>query len=207
MLHARRVITATAATAALSIAAAALPAAASAAQDSAPPQARTVCAAHTYLKERPDAIPLDTLVRGETVGVRRYSPSGQWAYGKPRGAKHNFRGSKAGWVRVADLCPKAGAAAAKAKRYTVKIRVAGGGGRGPFQVGGLANITVADTQHEGQALQLCITPAPTEQPSCRSGHTGRTIDTIAWSQPGPTKVRVAIEGGPVIVKTVQVLAG
>jgi len=29
-------------------------------------------------------------------------------------------------------------------------------------------------------------------------------DTIAWSEPGPTKVRIAIEGGPVIVRTVNV---
>ena len=32
------------------------------------------------------------------------------------------------------------------------------------------------------------------------------VNTIAWSQAGPTKVRIAIAGGPVIVKTVHVRA-
>ena len=194
----------TLAAAAIATAAAVLPAGASAAgspADRAASEARTVCAAGTYVKERPDAIPVDHLKKGETIDVKRYSPSRQWAYGKPRGSKHAHLDG--GWVKVADLCAKG--SAAKSKRYSVRI-APGSANTGPVYVGGLSNITVKDAQRAGQRLQLCITPAPTERPSCRSGRTGRTIDTIAWSQAGPTKVRIAIEGGPVIVKTVNVRA-
>ena len=181
----------------------ALPAGASAAST----QARDVCASHTYVTERPASIPVDSLFEGETVDVQRYSPSRQWAYGKPRGSKHaHLNGG--GWVKVSDLCAtgsssKAGSSSTKSKRYSVRIDP-GTAATGPVYVGGISNITVKDTKRAGQRLKLCITPAPTERPSCRSGRTGRTIDTIAWSQAGPTKVRIAIEGGPVIVKTVNV---
>ena len=164
-------------------------AAAPAAAQAAPAQARDVCAAHTYVTERPAAIPVDSLFKGDTIDVRRYSPSREWAYGKPRGAKH----AVAGWVKVADLC--ATGSSSKAKRYSVRIDP-GTAATGPVYVGGISNITVKDSKRAGQRLQLCITPAPTERPSCRSGRTGRTIDTIAWSQAGPTKVRIAIEGAP-----------
>lgn len=192
------------AAAAIATAATVLPAGASAAgspADRVASKARTVCATHTYVTERPASIPLDSLFQGETVDVQRYSPSRQWAYGKPRGSKH--AALDGGWVKVADLCAKG--SAAKAKRYSVRIDP-GTAATGPVYVGGISNITVKDSKRAGQRLQLCITPAPTERPSCRSGRTGRTIDTIAWSQAGPTKVRIAIEGGPVIVKTVNVRA-
>ena len=178
-------------------AATALPAGASAAST----HARDVCAPHTYVTERPASIPLDSLVKGETIDVQRYSASRQWAYGKPRGSKHAHLDG--GWVKVADLCAKG--SSSKSKRYSVRIDP-GTAATGPVYVGGISNITVKDSKRAGQRLQLCITPAPTERPSCRSGRTGRTIDTIAWSQAGPTKVRIAIEGGPVIVKTVNVRA-
>ncbi len=193
-----------AAAAAIATAATVLPAGASAAGspvDRAASKARTVCAPGTYVKERPDAIPVDYLKKGETIDIKRYSPSGRWAYATLRGSQHAHRNY--GWVKVADLCAKG--SAATSKRYSVRI-APGSADTGPVYVGGLSNITVKDAQRAGQRLQLCITPAPTERPSCRSGRTGRTIDTIAWSQAGPTKVRIAIEGGPVIVKTVNVRA-
>jgi len=187
---------------AVAVAASALPAGASAAST----HARDVCAPHAYITERPASIPLDSLFEGETVDVQRYSSSRQWAYGKPRGSKHAHL--EGGWVKVADLCAKVSSAkakssAAKSKRYSVRIDP-GTAATGPVYVGGVSNITVKDAKRAGQRLKLCITPAPTERPSCRSGRTGRTIDTIAWSKAGPTKVRIAIEGGPVIVKTVNV---
>ncbi len=197
MLHHRVAI---AAVATAGLAAVALPGGASAKQTAAT-QVREVCAQSTHVTERPATKVRDTLRKGEKVDVSRYSPSGAWAYGKPRGAQHAHL--PGGWVRVADLCAKG--SAAKPKRYSVRISP-GGSGELPVYVGGVSNITVKDAQRAGQRLQLCITPAPTERPSCRSGRTGRTIDTIAWSQAGPTKVRIAIEGGPVIVKTINVRA-
>jgi len=52
-----------------------------------------------------------------------------------------------------------------------------------------------------------MTPAPLERRPCRNGYTGRTIDSIVWSQAGSTKVRIAIQGGPLIIKTVNVRDG
>ncbi len=210
---------------AVSIAAAtavALPAGATAAGSANPSAAthvRTVCAEGAYVKARPAAIPVDWVVKGEKIDVARYSPSRGWAYGRPRGSQHAHLNGGA-WIKVSDLCRRPNVAASASKfafasasavaqsaattrRYSVRI-APGANGTGPVYVGGLSNITVKDRRRAGQRLQLCITPAPTERPSCRGGRTGRTIDTIAWSQAVRTKVRIAIEGGPVIVRYVNV---
>jgi hypothetical protein len=107
-------------------------------------------------------------------------------------------------VKVADLCAKGQAAEfMKTSRYSVRIvNSPAGGDPGFFYVGGPANVTVTDTQRADQPLTLCITPAPIERSSCRTGRTGTTIDSIAWSAGGPTEVRISINGGPVLADTV-----
>ena len=102
-------------TAFAAVAAVALPAGASAKQTAAT-QVREVCAQSTYVTERPATKVLDTLHKGEKVDVSRYSPSGAWAYGKPRGAQHAHL--TGGWVKVADLCAKG--SRARPKRYSVQ---------------------------------------------------------------------------------------
>lgn len=185
-------------TLAASVALPAASTAASAAKRSA--QMREVCARSTYVKERPDVIPLNTVFRGEKVEVGRRSRSGKWVRALVRRPALTTRG----WVKVADLC--AGGRSAefmKTSRYSVRIvNSPAGGDPGFFYVGGPANITVKDRQRAGQAVTVCVTPAPIERSSCRTGHTGQTIDSIAWSEGGPTEVRIAIDGGPVLVDTI-----
>ncbi len=177
----------------------ALPAAASAAQAAAT-QTREVCAPSTYVTQRPASIPLNTVFRGEKVKTGRTSRSGKWAYTVVSRPHLTTRG----WVKVADLCARGRSAEfMKTSRYSVRIvNSPAGGDPGFFNVGGPANITVKDTQRAGQALRVCVTPAPIERSSCRTGHTGRTIDSVAWSAGGPTEVRISIDGGPVLAETV-----
>jgi hypothetical protein len=163
-------------------------------------QQREVCAPQTYVKPRPDAVMIGSVAKGEKVAVQRYSRSGHWAKIVARRPTFTTRG----WVSVADLCAKdKHAEFAKTSRYSARIANSrAGGDPGYLYVGGPANITVKDNEHAGQALTLCITPAPEERPSCRRGITGRTMDTIVWSKGGPTEVRITIDGGPVLVDTV-----
>ena len=154
---------------------------------------REVCAKTVYVKRQPGLILAGTLTRGERVDVRRYSSSGRLAQivaHRPR--NYTIRG----WVPTRYLCaPGQRAEFAKTSRYSVRI-VNSPAGRDPgfLYVGGPANITVNDSQRAGQALTLCVTPAPIGRSSCRSGRTGRAIDSIAWSSPGATQVRIAIKG-------------
>jgi hypothetical protein len=183
----------------LSLAAPAASASDSADQDRAPQ--REVCARTVYVKKRPGAIVAGTLMRGERVDVERYSASRRFVQivaRRPR--NHTIRG----WVPARYLCAEGQRAQfAKTSRYSVRIvNSRAGGDPGFLYVGGPANITVKDEQRAGQALTLCVTPAPTDRPSCRSGRTGHTIDTIVWSQPVATQVSIAIEGGPVLVDSV-----
>lgn len=162
---------------------------------------REVCAKTVYVKKRPGAIVNGTLMRGERVDVRRLSASGRFAQvAARRPGEYTIRG----WVPTRYLCaPGQRAEFAKTSRYSVRIvNSLAGGDPGFLYVGGPANITVNDSQRAGQALTLCVTPAPIKRSSCRNGHTGHTIDSIAWSSPGATQVRIAIEGGPVLVDTV-----
>lgn len=179
----------------------AMPAAVAApAQQGAGTQTREVCAGSTYVTKRPAAIPLDTVHRGEDVKVGRRSKSGKWVYTVVERPNHTTRG----WVKVADLCAKGRSPEfMKTSRYSVRIvNSLAGGDPGFFYVGGPANVTVRDTQRAGQPVRVCVTPAPVERSSCRTGRTGQTIDTIAWSAAGPTEVRISIEGGPVLVDTI-----
>lgn len=174
------------------------------ASDSADPdrtEQREVCAKTVYVKKRPGAILAGTLMRGERVEVMRYSASRRFAQivaRRPR--NYTIRG----WLPARYLCGKGQRAQfARTTRYSVRIvNSPAGGDPGFLYVGGPANITVKDKQRAGQALTLCVTPAPIDRPSCRSGRTGHTIDTIVWSQPVATQVSIAIENGPVLVDSV-----
>ena len=162
---------------------------------------REVCAKTVYVKRRPGVIVAGTLSRGERVDVRRYSSSRRFAQivaHRPR--NYTIRG----WVPTRYLCaPGQRAEFARTSRYSVRIvNSPAGGDPGVLYVGDPANITVKDPQRAAQALTLCVTPAPIERSSCRNGRTGRTIDSVAWSSPGATEVRIAIHGGPVLVDTV-----
>lgn len=176
---------------------AAVPGAASAAP--AKTQLREVCA-FTYVTKTPDRIPVGSVQKGEKLELGRRSPSGKWAYTVVRRPKFTTRG----WVKVAALCEKGQRAEfMKTSRYSVSITNSrAGGDPGFLYVGGPANITVRDKERAGQPVKVCITPAPIERSSCRTGRTGQTIDTIVWSAAAPTEVRVAIEGGPVLSEKV-----
>lgn len=162
--------------------------------------AREVCASSVYVKKQPGVIPVGTVFKGEKVHVTRYSRSGGYAQIVARRPGFTVRG----WVPVRYMCAEGRSAEfAKTSRYSVRIvNSRAGGDPGFFYVGGPANITVKDRQRAGQKLELCVTPAPESRPPCRTGHTGRTIDTIVWSKATATKLRITIEGGPVLVDTI-----
>jgi hypothetical protein len=161
---------------------------------------REVCAKTAYVKQQPGSIPHNTVFRGEKLTVTRYSASRRFAH--VVGPRPGF--TIRGWIDVAHLCAKGTSAEfAKTSRYSVRIvNSLAGGDPGFFYVGGPANITVKDRQRAGQAVTVCMTPAPMERDSCRTGHTGQTIDSIVWSGNEPTEVRITIDGGPVLVDTV-----
>ncbi len=200
-LH-RRITTATIITVVAAAAAVAGPAAVAApsATQSAATNLREVCAKTAYVKKRPGSIPLATVFRGEKVKVTRYSASRRFAH--VVGPRPGF--TIRGWIDVAHLCAKGKSAEfAKTARYSVRIvNSLAGGDPGFLYVGGPANITVKDKQRAGQRVTVCMTPAPMERDSCRSGRTGQTIDTIVWSDNVATEVKVTIDGGPVLVDTV-----
>ena len=164
-------------------------------------QDREVCVKTAYLKKRPGVVVAGTVYKGEKVQVTRYTKSGRFAHVEAPKPGYTPRG----WIEVSHLCARGKSAEfAKTSRYSVKIvNSRAGGDPGFLYVGGPANITVKDKQRAGQKLTLCITPAPEQRPSCRTGRTGRTIDTIVWSAADPTEVRISIEGGPVLVDTVR----
>lgn len=184
----------------VAIASIALTTAASAEQRAAQ-QMREVCAKSVYVKESPGAIPVGSVGRGEQVEITRYSKSGGFAHIVARRPMHTTRG----WIPRRYLCPKGERAEfAKTSRYSVRIvNSLAGGDPGFLYVGGPANITVKDRERAGQTLKVCVTPAPVERSSCRTGRTGRTIDSVAWSEAVPTQVRIEIDGGPVLVDTVR----
>lgn len=186
---------AAAASAGISVAALAAPAVAATAT-----QTREVCASSVYVKKQPGVIPVGSVSKGEKVQIMRYSRSARHAQIVAPRPGFTVRG----WVPVKYLCAEGRSAQfAKTSRYSVRIvNSPAGGDPGFFYVGGPANITVTDRERAGQKLEVCVTPAPEQRPSCRMGRTGRTIDTIVWSEAVATQVRIAIEGGPVLVATV-----
>lgn len=191
--------------AALAIAGAsmAIPAAA-ATQQRAEAQMREVCAGSVYVRQAPGLIPVGSVGRGEQVEITRHSRSGRFAHIVARRPGHTTRG----WLERRYLCAKGERAEfAKTSRYSVRIvNSRAGGDPGFLYVGGPANITVRDRQRAGQKLTLCVTPAPVERSSCRTGRTGRTIDTVVWSAAVPTQVRIDIDGGQVLTDTVHPFA-
>lgn len=174
--------------------------AASSADGGARAEMREVCAKSVYVRERPGVIPIGSVHRGESVRVTRRSSSGTWARVVVSRPKRTVRG----WMPVAYLCAKGRRAEfAKTSRYSVRIvNSLAGGDPGFLYVGGPANVTVTDRQRAGQKIRLCVTPAPIERSSCRTGRTGQTIDTVVWSAPVATTVRIEIEDGPVLEDTV-----
>jgi len=113
-------------------------------------------------------------------------------------------------VLLLALCVAAGAAAfAQAatggSRYVVTVGNQGAGGDpGVLYVGGPANFTLRDRQGGDRALELCVTPAPVDQPSCRRGRTNKVISGPAFSAAGETRVRFTLDGGAVVERTVEV---
>ncbi|HVF78959.1 MAG TPA: hypothetical protein VNA28_11740 [Solirubrobacteraceae bacterium] len=164
-------------------------------------QKREVCAKSAYVKKAPGVIPVGTVFRGEQVRITRRSASGRYVHIVAVRPRFTVKG----WIDATYLCKQGQRAEfAKTSRYSVRIvNSLAGGDPGFLYVGGPANITIRDAERAGQRLTLCVTPAPEQRPSCRSGRTGRTIDTIVWSQAAPTEVRITIDGGPVLVDTVR----
>jgi hypothetical protein len=94
------------------------------------------------------------------------------------------------------------------ERYSVVVgNQAAGGDPGVLYVGGPANFTLRDRSGGDRPLELCITPAPIDQPSCRMGRTNPTISGPAFSQPGETTIRFSVSGGDVVERTVVVETG
>lgn len=60
---------------------------------------RTVCADSLYVRDSPAGQVIGTLLRGESIDVDEYSPSGQWAHGMAYGHVNTH-----GWVESAYLC-------------------------------------------------------------------------------------------------------
>lgn len=203
MTRTRSISTATVSAVAVAIAALAAPAALAHAPIPPPPakNMRDVCVKSAYVKLRPGAVVAGTVHRGESVEITRRSKSGGYVYIVGRRPDFTVKG----WLPARYLCAAGKRAEfAKTERYSVRIvNSLAGGDPGFLYVGGPANITVKDTKRAGQALTLCVTPAPIDRPSCRTGRTGRTIDSVAWSAAVPTEVRITIEGGPVLVDTVR----
>jgi hypothetical protein len=164
-------------------------------------QMREVCAKSVYVKKAPGVIPVGSVTRGEKVEIARFSKSGGYALIVARRPTHTTRG----WVPRKYLSAEGTRAEfAKTSRYSVRIvNSLAGGDPGFLYVGGPANITVQDKQRAGQKVKVCVTPNPLERSSCRTGQTGRTIDTVVWSEAVPTEVRIEIEGGPVLVDMVH----
>ena len=203
MTRTRSISTATASAVAVAIAALAAPAALAHAPVPPPPakNLRDVCVKSAYVKLRPGTVVAGTVYRGESVEVTQRSKSGGYVY--VVGSRPRF--IVKGWVPTRYLCaPGKRAEFAKTSRYSVRIvNSPAGGDPGFLYVGGPANITVKDTKRAGQALTMCVTPAPIDRPSCRNGRTGHTIDSVAWSAAVTTEVRITIAGGPVLVDTVR----
>jgi len=91
------------------------------------------------------------------------------------------------------------------ERYTLTVgNQSLGGDPDVLYVGGPANFTVRDRSGADRPIELCITPAPIDQPSCRRGRTNRTISGPAFSRSGETTVRFTVAGGEPVDRTVVV---
>ncbi len=90
-------------------------------------------------------------------------------------------------------------------RYIVTVGNQGAGGDpGVLYVGGPANFALRDRPGGDRAFELCVTPPPVDQPSCRRGRTNKVISGPAFSAAGETRVRFTLDGGTVIERTVEV---
>lgn len=90
-------------------------------------------------------------------------------------------------------------------RYSTRVvNSIAGGDPGFFYVGGPLNIRLIDRQGGTGRYDLCVTPAPIDKPSCRRARANRTVDSLAPSQVGLTKLRFEIPGRKVIVRFIRV---
>ena len=105
---------------------------------------------------------------------------------------------------VGGLVLASSASADGGPRYSIRVANSGAGGDpGYFYVGGPLNVTVTDRLGKHAALRLCMTPAPIDRPACHDGSVGRTIDSLAPSKAGLTKLRVKI-ARTVLVRVIRV---
>lgn len=91
------------------------------------------------------------------------------------------------------------------ERYTLTVGNQGAGGDpGVLYVGGPANFRVVDRGGGERPLELCVEPAPIDQPSCRRSTTNRTISGPAFTAAGETVVRFTVDGRPPVERAVVV---
>jgi hypothetical protein len=90
--------------------------------------------------------------------------------------------------------------------YSIRVVNSGAGGGGRvFHVGSPINITVLDRAGRShKKISICLTPAPISKPSCHVAHLNRTLDSLAPSAAGRTKIRVKI-GTTVLVREIRVV--
>lgn len=158
------------------------------------------------------------LKKRQSFDIERMSPGG-WAWGYAHG-----HASKCAWVKAADvggrpakqpsgLARRCGSPprkpATQKPRFVVHVANSGAGGGGPtFHIGSPINITIRDRDSRStrRLLRLCLTPAPIDRPSCRSGHVNRVIATLAPSKAGTLTIRATIDDGPTLIRKITVRA-
>jgi hypothetical protein len=104
------------------------------------------------------------------------------------------------------VVPGLTSAAFAGSSYSIRVVNSGAGGGGRvFHVGSPINITVRDrTGRSHKKIAICLTPAPISKPSCHAAHLNRTLDSLAPSAAGRTKIRVKI-GTTVLVREIRVV--
>jgi hypothetical protein len=93
-------------------------------------------------------------------------------------------------------------------RYSIRVVNSGAGGGGAvFHTGSPINITVVDRRSkESRPITICLVPAAIAKPSCHAAHLNRTLDSLAPSAAGITRIRVKI-AGTVLVRRIRVRQG
>lgn len=90
-------------------------------------------------------------------------------------------------------------------RYSTRVANSlAGGDPGFFYVGGPLNVRLVDRRGGTRRYELCVTPPPIDRAACRRPRANTTVDGLAPSQAGRTKLRFAPAGGPVIVRFIRV---
>jgi hypothetical protein len=102
------------------------------------------------------------------------------------------------------LAAAAGAAIASGAYTTRVVNSTAGGDPGYFYVGGPLNITLKDHRGGSARYQLCMSPAPIDRPACRMARLNRTVDSLAPSKSGKTKLRFKLAGHKVLIRYIRV---